>query len=485
MPVVRNTILNFFGALIPLTVTLSTIPLYLKAIGPERYGVMALWWLALNYAVLFDCGFGRALAQRIGRLGSDASQQKANLLIVAFTFAMPIGVFGGLILSWVIRSYFAHVAILSPAVAAEIPGAMPMVLLSVPLVLALSLCRGFLQGNQSFWSLNILTVATSTMVQIIPLVTALQFGDSVVGLTTALTIAFAIAALFGLLLCMPNCRLRGERAQFLASFFSLFNFGKWVTVSATVGPLMVIADRFALAAFVSTAAAGLYAIPFQVAQRLTLFPAALTNALFPKIAGIASASARETSARAEYLLAWALSPVFVLLIVGVHPFLDLWLGQESSNLLRYVGEVLLLAFWFNSLAYISNNHITAIGAPRTVALVHLLELPIYSIALLFALPRFGILGAAVVFLARTLVDYMILRYFADFNSQGLLRLLLISVPLVVLTLATTAFADILEKRLSILPITVMFTVFWNSILVPSSERQYFLRILKRLSVRAK
>jgi hypothetical protein len=95
-----------------------------------------------------------------------------------------------------------------------------------------------------------------------------------------------------------------------------------------------------------------------------------------------------------------------------------WVGAAISVEVSLVGKVLLFGYWANALALVPYARLQAIGKPDLVAKALMLEIPVYWVALYFALQSFGLLGAASVFAARLLVDYVLLSLIGR-KLQGL------------------------------------------------------------------
>ena len=63
--IVRNTVLNLVGLVVPLAVGFVTIPMVVRALGNERFGILALVWVVLGYFGLFDLGLGRTTTRYV------------------------------------------------------------------------------------------------------------------------------------------------------------------------------------------------------------------------------------------------------------------------------------------------------------------------------------------------------------------------------------------------------------------------------------
>src|SRR5438270_423670 len=63
----RNTIWNLIGSGAPMIVAVFCIPILIRGLGKDRFGVLALAWALIGYVSLFDFGLGRALTQIVAK----------------------------------------------------------------------------------------------------------------------------------------------------------------------------------------------------------------------------------------------------------------------------------------------------------------------------------------------------------------------------------------------------------------------------------
>ena len=432
MSVRRNTMFNLLGAIIPLGISLVTIPIYLRLIGEARYGVLAIAWLLLGYFGLFDLGLGRATAQRIALLRDSTAAERAQTFWTALALNVGLGVMGGLLIWPVAAYFFGQVFKIDEALRPEMRAAVPWLVLAVPMAMLSGVLSGALQGRERFLELNLISIFGTVLFQLLPLVVARFWGgDLAVLLPAALC-----ARLFTLLVLFIHCRrhiFQGHPATFgRAQAGPLLRFGGWVTVTAFVGPMMVILDRFIIGAIVGAKAVAFYTVPFQLGDRSALLANALSSALFPRFAAVAPEEQRRLAYTGLQVLAAVMTPAIAAGILLVEPFLAWWITPAFAEQSAPVGQIILLGFWANSFAKIPYAQLQARGNPNRVAQCHLAEVLPYFTLLYLGLHYFGLVGAAAAFSLRVLVDFALLT-----GLVGLLPLALrlLWVPALLLALA--------------------------------------------------
>lgn len=446
MSLPRHTAYNLAGGLLPLALSLITIPLYIGLIGEARYGVLAIAWLLLGYFGLFDLGLGAATAQRIASLRDGSAQERSQVFWTALAMNCGLGVLGGLLILPAAWLYFASSsASIEPALRPEIARAVPWLALALPLATVSGVLTGALQGRSKFFELNAVSVAGAVLTQLVPLLVARTHGPQLAWLLGAVVASRLVVLVLLFWRCSRHVFAGGELSVSMSQANGLLRFGGWVTVTSLVGPLMVVLDRFAIGALLGPRAVTHYTVPFQLAERTTLLPGALATALFPRMASLDGPEGRQLAGAANRSLAVVMTPLIAVGILLFHPFLAWWLDPVFAREAGVPGQILLLGFWCNAMAYVPYALLQSAGRPDVVAKCHVVEVLPYLALLYLGLHFFGTAGAALVFSLRTLADCLLLMHFAGKLADGL-RLL---APPLLLLLAAFAATQVLPAAMSL------------------------------------
>ena len=409
MSIARNSMYNMAGSIVPLILALVTVPLYLNAVGTERYGALAIAWLILGYFGLFDLGLGRATSQRIAALVKSSAEHRARVFWTAVIVNIGMGVFGGIILYFGATYFFKHQFTADVWLKSEILVAIPYLAMAVPIATLTGVASGALQGREKFLDVNIITIIGTCLFQLFPLIVAYINGPTL----KWLIVAAITARIIGFLIFYVRVHhhiLRGFKPNFDSSeWLSLLKFGGWVTVTSIIGPILVVVDRFMIGTIMTAVAVTIYTIPFDIVQRISILPRSLATAIFPKMAMLNDKDGIQLAIRATHLINVIVSPVILMSIYLIYPLLKLWIGSEIAEQAGPVGMILIFGWWINSYAIVPYTRLQASGRPDLVSISHLLELPFYIIILYFVLLNYGLLGASVVFSLRSSVDYFILN----------------------------------------------------------------------------
>jgi O-antigen/teichoic acid export membrane protein len=404
----RATLLNLAGMLVPVLVQLLTVPLYIKIIGIERYGVMALVWLLLGYFGFFDLGFGRAIASRMAMLSTATATARANLFWTGSILSVLTGALGGLLLYVVADRLFANVFAVPAGLLAETTAAMPLVALSLPLVTCISALSGALQGREAFGPMNFSQMTGGVLYQVFPLLAGIFISTHLPVLVAAAIAGRLITAamLFGY--CLAQVPAGRVPVLHQAEIAPLLAFGGWVTLTGLIGPLLTVFDRFVIGAVSGMAAVTAYTIPYNLVMRVAALPGAMQSALFPRFAMTGADVANSLQSRAISLINSLMTPSLVAAMLLMKPSLGCWLGTKLAASAAPVGQILLIGLWPNMLAFIPYGFLQSRGRPDLPAKFHVAELFAYAPALYFLTRHFGAAGAAWAWDARTLADAILL-----------------------------------------------------------------------------
>lgn len=393
-----------------MAIAIVTVPIYLSYIGAERYGVLAVIWSLLGYFGFIDLGFGRAVAQRMAKFSDASATDRSKLLWTGLVSTFILGILGSALL-WLFADFIlSHVVQMSPTSRYEASSAVIWLLLALPVVLPASVLQGALQARLRFLELNGTQVLGSTLSQLLPLAVAVAGHTGLEHLVPAALLSRLVT--FGLMawFCHKHVPLVGWPCLDRSHLKPMMQYGGWVSVMSVLGPLLVTLDRVVIATLSGAKNVAHYTVPYDLVIKATVISGSVSGALFPRLAAAEKSSAMDLTLRATTVLMAIMTPVIVVGIFVVQPFLILWVGHSFADESKGVAEIILFGVWANTLVIPLQARLLATENPKIVVKIYLIQIPLYLLMMWAGLTHWGIVGAAAAWSARVLIDDALLLH---------------------------------------------------------------------------
>lgn len=414
-----NIIANYAGVAWVSLFSLVLVPVYLRLLGPEAYGLVG-FFVALRATIgLLDLGLSTTTTREVA---SRANQPRMRERVGSLVRTVE-GVYwgGGMLLGTVVAllslvggsSWFqldqlstdtVHLAwvIFGMTVATSWPAA---------------LYRGVLRGleRQVFYNLALMASAT---IRGVGAVVVLVFISQTV---TAFFVWQVLAGAFetGLLAVLTWSVLRREALAGTAKFDlgelkDIWRFMVGVSLVTVLGVSLSQADRILISRLLPLEQVGYYTVVATLALSLSRLVGPIITAVFPRFtAGLArndGGAVFETYCRSVQLMIALLVPAAVVVAVFSRELLLVWtqMGEVASNA-HLALSLLAIAQIFVSLTHISSNVQLAAGKTRFLLWLNLLSLLVFLPVLYGAVVQFGISGAAGAWLLLSVVSYGVME----------------------------------------------------------------------------
>jgi O-antigen/teichoic acid export membrane protein len=305
---------------------------------------------------------------------------------------------------------------------------------SLPVLLTTSVMNGALKGRERFVEINVIAVIGNTLIQILPLIVAyLGFVELEYLVPAALT-GRVVAGVCLFYKGKTNIPLSMNVTFDKSAVKPLLTYGGWISVISAVGPLLVVADRIVIGSIAGVKAVSYYTIPYSLTSRAMMLSGSLANSIFPKLAGMSEIEAQKLADRSTAILIAILTPLVIIALPLINPFMTAWVGRELAERGAYVGEIILVGTWINALVIPHNTYLQADGKKlKKVVLIYLFELPVYFALLWLGLKYWGIIGAAVAWTLRVAIDSVLLLCLAGAFKR---ILVLCAFPVVLIGMAS-------------------------------------------------
>jgi Membrane protein involved in the export of O-antigen and teichoic acid len=405
-----NTIYQIGSQVAPALAAIAAIPFLLRHLGSEVFGIITIFSTALLYFTMLDLGLGRAatrfIAQSMERGRWDDLRRYFWSSIVLLS-GMGV-VVGGICLLGVSSFVTAYLKI-PPNYSHAASISFYILCLTLPVVTLTSTLRGFLEASDRFLYISIVGGCIGVCTYVLPALAVLLGG----GLITVAVVFASVRLAMCAALAIGCLRIEGRpslRPIFdLAAVRQMLAFGGWLSVSNIVGSVMIYCDRFFIGICVGMSAVASYGMPLDVIGRLQILISSFCAVLFPVMSRLDESRSPQFQSVYRGAVAVGLSLMTLITTAGVvaaPTVMKFWLGDHNTSETIFAAQVFLAGALVQSVASIAWTALHARGRSDLTAWIHLAEFPLYLVAFYWATIRFGVRGAALVWLARGIVDFL-------------------------------------------------------------------------------
>jgi len=383
-------------------VILGTVPLYLRFLGIEAYGLIGFFAAMQALLTLLDLGLAPTINREVARSSDQADQSRARDLLHTLAFAFwAIAAAIGLVTfaaAPLIGNVWLNTSHLPRATVVQAVAVMGLI---IALRFPSGLYQGALLGAQRMVVSSVIEIASVTFASVgalivlafvSPTVQAFFLWQALAGLVHVVALR---AAAWRVL------RSRGDRAPRFdrSAFQRIWRFSAGMGLTAILGAVFLQSDKIILSRIVTLAELGRYTLAGMAARCLYLFVAPAFAAVYPRLTALHAAgdapriqALYETGTR---LLAAVVFPLAVFVAILSTDLFTLWTGDAGlARSLELTVALLLAGTALNAVMHFPYALQLAHGRSDLPMMINLALLVVFAPLLAVLALKYGIEGAA-------------------------------------------------------------------------------------------
>lgn len=381
----RDVMTTFSRQVVSTVLNVGLVVLLARVLGPQGNGQYALSILLPELlAQALNIGVAPANVYYLGRSRQRTSTALwATLLLWAILSVVGLSI-AAAVVTWGRRSLFPGIP----------SGLLVFAALVYPVSLFKQLLLSVVQGRENFRAYNVLRLAVPTVTVLAALVLVWGLGLGVIGALWAYLVGQVAGTAVGLATLWEH--FRRERARRVVAYARAAMGYGWKVHGANVTMFVNYRlDLFLVNVFLGTAAAGVYTVAIQIAERLWVLSDVTSTVLLPKLAGLHRDEERRRRLT-PLVTRWVGYAGFAMaagVAAIIEPLVRIVFGSE------YLGAVAAV-LWFlpgivvMNFARIMASDIAARGRPGFNAVAALATLAANVVFTVTLIPRLETVGAA-------------------------------------------------------------------------------------------
>ncbi|KNZ31770.1 MAG: hypothetical protein AD742_14840 [Methylibium sp. NZG] len=427
MSLKHNVAANFISQAVVVLMTFALVPLYIRTLGLEAYGLIGLFVALQAWLTVIDLGLSHTLTLEMARYsaGSTRPSDVRGLLGAVQWLYGGIGLTVALLI-WVTAPYFAeHWFQASGLTTAVVLTSLQLLGLNLVLRWAAQIFRAAIQGLQRQVWLATFTVAATALRTVGTVWLLVWGGGGVVAFfvwqlaVTALELAWLVARLHRWMPPRDAAAQAGAHAPAgptLAPLRRVWRFAGAVLVTNLCAAFMTQMDKLILSRALPLQEFGTYSFAFTLGTAVAVFTTPIFQAIGPRLTvDIASGDESRliaTYRKASQTMAVIVLPLGAVMICHAHAIIFAWSGDALlAERSAALAAVFVAAYTLNSLVHVPAALALSHGWSGWAMISNLLACVLVVPAVFIGLAYLGAIGAALANLGLNVLYFVVAVWF--------------------------------------------------------------------------
>jgi O-antigen/teichoic acid export membrane protein len=399
-----NALANFAGSIWIALLGLIFVPIYLRYIGIEGYGLIGIFNSILAFILLLDFGLSPTLNRELARLSvreenaQEMRDTKSTLEVFNWSSALFICLFF-LLLAPLIAKYWIQPKELSVEIVTQ---AILIMGINVAIQFTINFYIGGLMGLQKQVLINVINLISGT-VRFVGAFLVLAFFSATI---QAFLLWQSVAALLQVILLAMTLKrslpATGEKGRFRKDILQrLWGFAAGVTGITVVSLVLTQTDKIILSKMLSLEEFGYYMLAVTMsAMSINVITSSVSHAVYPQFSKLVSTGDEDTLRgfyhHCSQIVSVILFPIISILSLYSYDVLLLWTRNETiaanTHLLL---SVVVVGTGLNGLMWLPYFIQLAHGWTKLAFYINVGAIVILIPLMIFGIFRFGAIGGAV------------------------------------------------------------------------------------------
>jgi O-antigen/teichoic acid export membrane protein len=404
--VLQNVAANLGGKAWTVLVSLAVVPIYLRVLGIEAYGLMGVFLSLTAIFAVLDLGLGNALNRQLAQLSAqpDRAQEMRDLLRTLEIIYWAVGISIGVLTALLAPSIAAHWIRPQQLSAESVAQTLALIGVAIAVQWPRTLYTGGLMGLQRQVLLNFISSASATLLNVGGVLIVMFVAPTLEALLLWIIAVSLVEVLLTRALLLRHLPPAAAAATFSKpQLLSVWRFAAGMAGITVMAVILGQLDKVILSKVLTLEAFGYYSLAWRVVSGLYLLVSPVQSAFFPRFSQLAALNDQQELGRSYHrgsqLMSVLLLPAAATLALFSDELLRLWTLDEA--VVRNAGAILAVLAVGTAMNGLMNMPVSlqlSHGWTRLVFWTNVVAVAVFTPLLYFASLRYGGLGAAWIWL---------------------------------------------------------------------------------------